>query len=213
MNANILDFFTTEEISYASNTQPGNSFHSIFPRIFQRVLDILSCDQLAVYKELQAAFVAPVTNFLFTYDDGLLNPALRAQVAESIKGLIENRGALKLKIIATDAPEIEGMWALVPRCRRFTINGDHTSRVCAETDGIWNHQTNPTIFVNTKLDLLLDKTNISEEERLHLLLMGFSIAIHELGHFLHRYVRFCFYVQILFIKRYVDPLSCLTRYA
>jgi hypothetical protein len=173
MNPNILRFFAAEDIQYIG-TQPRTDQRSIFPRIFGRVLDMLGCN-LDVYRELQAAFVPHVTNFIFSHDNGLLIPALRAQVGESLTGL-----KAALKIIATDSPGIEGTWALVPRCRRFMINGcrDH---VCADDDGIWDHQANPTIFVNTMLDSLLARTNISEEERLHLLLKGFAIAIHELG--------------------------------
>jgi hypothetical protein len=181
MNANILDFLSTEEIPYIG-TEPRTSQHSIFPRIFRRVLDILTSDQLIVYKELQASFVPLVTNSVFNYDDGLLIPAMRAQVAESITGL-----KATLRIIATDHPNIEGMWALVPRCRTLNVSHDH---VCASDDEVWNHRDNPTILINTMLDSLLTRTSISEEERLHLLMKGFAIAIHEVGHLLHRYVSF-----------------------
>jgi hypothetical protein len=174
-------FFVTEEIPYIG-TQPHTSQRSIFPCILRRVIDILGCNKFDVYKELQAAFVPPVTNFVFCYDEGLLNPPLRAQVAESLTGL-----KAALKIIATDSPDIEGMWALVPRCRRFTINGSR-DHVCVDDHGFWNHKAHPTIFINTMLDFFLAKTNISEAERLHLLLKGFAIAIHELGHLLHHYV-------------------------
>jgi hypothetical protein len=181
-NASIPDFFATQEIAYIG-TQPRTSQHSVFLPIFRRILDILGCNQLDVYKELQAAFVPPVTNFVFSYDEGLHNAALRAQVAESLTGLKP-----ALKIIATDSPDIiEGMWALVPRCKRFTINGTH-NHICADDDGFWDHKSNPTIFVNTLLDSLLANRAISKEEKFHLLLKGFSIAIHELGHLIHQYV-------------------------
>jgi hypothetical protein len=167
MNTNILKFFVPEDIQYIG-AQPRTGQRSILPRIFRHVLDMLGCN-LDVYRELEAAFVLPAFNFFYTYDDALLGPAgpaLRAQVAESLTGF-----KAALKIIATDSPGIEGKWAVVPRCRRFTINGcaDH---VCADDHGLWDHKANPTIFVNTMLDSLLAKT-ISEEERLHLLLQGF----------------------------------------
>jgi hypothetical protein len=78
------------------------------------------------------------------------------------------------------------MWVLVPRCKKISINGGHY-QICADDDGFCNRKSNPTIFVNTLLDLLANLA-ISKEETIHLLLNAFAIAIHELGHLIHRFV-------------------------
>jgi hypothetical protein len=107
----------------------------------------------------------------------------RTQVARAVAQLHEG-----LNIILTDSDQPENMWAIVPRCKRFKL--DDSTHICADNDGSWDHKTRPTIFVNLTLDRLLSGMDISQEERHHLLLKGFGIAIHdsELGHLLLRYV-------------------------
>jgi hypothetical protein len=129
----------------------------------------------------------------FTSKEGLLHACLLVQVAESLTGLKS-----QLNIIATDTPIIEGLWALVPCSRRFTIidSSDSPTKESDDT-GIWNHFDIPTIFVNTVLDSLLARMDISHEEGLHILLKEFAVAIHELGHFLHLHVNFQLYCSII----------------
>jgi hypothetical protein len=110
MNVNIREFFTLQETQY-SGRRPQTTYPSVFPRIFRRVLDILGCEELGIYKELHAAFVPPVTNYVFTLEDGLTTPSSRTQVARAVAQLHE-----KLNIILTDSDQPENMWAIVPRC-------------------------------------------------------------------------------------------------
>jgi hypothetical protein len=175
------DFFATEEIPYI-DTQSHTSQHSIFFCVLRHVINIFGCNKFNIYKELQAAFVLPVTNFVFSYDEDLLNPSLQAQVAESLTGL-----KAALKIIIINSPNIEDIWALVPCCRRF-MTSDSCDHVCVDDHGVWNHKVNLIIFINTILDSFLARMNSLKAEQLHLLLKEFIIAIHELEHLLHHYI-------------------------
>ena len=149
------------------------------------------------YKELLAALVPSVTNFIHTYEEGLDADFLRNQVTRCLQGIdvYDN-----LDIIMTDHPMVEGFWAMVPLCTKVQ-NLDYAalcSHMCSQSCE-WNHKERPTIYLSTTFDELCNAKHISDEEHLHILLKGFMVAFHELGHLLHLFVGFILISSLLFI--------------